>query len=50
MQGNSHKGGGAVFTEHGHHHVQDHLGLVEVCGRALDEDVACVQGDLAVLA
>ena len=49
MRDNSHKGCGAVFTEHGDYRVQDDLGLVEVCGRAFNENVVCVEGDLAVV-
>lgn len=44
------EGLGAVLGEHGDHGVQHDLGLGDVRGRALDEDVLRVQRDLRVLA
>lgn len=40
----------AVFTEHAHYRVQHDLGLVKVSGSALDEHIARVECDLAVIA
>ena len=39
----------AVLGEHGSDHVHDDIELGLICSRDIDEDVLCVQRDLAVL-
>jgi len=36
--------------EHAHDGVEDNLGLVEVGSSDVDEDIACIQSNLAVIA
>mmetsp|Transcript_17156 Transcript_17156/g.27056 ORF Transcript_17156/g.27056 Transcript_17156/m.27056 type:complete len:665 (+) Transcript_17156:249-2243(+) len=43
------EGGRAVLGEHGDHGVQHDVGLGEVRGRALDEHIPGVKGDLAMI-